>query len=220
MDNNSDNTNKSSRRTFGKQLAGALAVLSIASLATPGAGAQTGDQAKTIRAAKEDTKSSHDTPPPIVVTDGSLVVESDDQFIESGSGAGPFLYKGTGRPKISHIRVLHDNGDKLYEDLNAASANTKIDIEWINEDKNAGGHVIITGFAEFLITSDKNLGRQTVKKKRMHKYDHQGGGAKRIRIESIKITNPRGATTTFTAAPTGNGDAFLPDEFKILIWRH
>lgn len=213
---------KTSRRSFGKQITGALATLSIVSLATtPGASAQTGNQAKTRGTRPEGIESTHDTPPPLVISDGSLTIESDNEFTESGGGANPFLYKGTGRPKIAHIRVFQDNGDKIYEDLNADTpASSKIDIEWINEDKNTGGHVIITGGTDFLITSDKNLRREGVKKLRMHKYDHQGGGAKRIRIESIEITNPRKAKTKFTAGETGTGDSFLPDGFRILIWRH
>ena len=217
--------NKTSRRSFGKRVTGALVALPIASLATtPGASAQTGNQPKTPGPRPVEIESMHDTPPPVLISDGSLIIESDQQFNESGGGQNPFLYTGTGRPKIGHIRVIQDNGDKIYEDLNADTpVSSIIDIEWINEDKDTRGHMVITGGSEFKIESDKEIRRQAqaVKKKRMHKYDHQGVGPnKRIRIESIEITNPRLAKTKFTAMPTGTADTFLPDEFRILIWRH
>jgi len=109
---------------------------------------------------------SHDTPPPIVVSDGSLIIESDDQFSESTSG-GRFLFRGNGRPAIAHIRVLQDNGDKVYEDLNATGS--RVEIVWINEDKDVTGNVIVSDGAVFEISSDKNLRRDGVPKRRGHK---------------------------------------------------
>lgn len=210
---------KTSRRNFAKQLTGVLAALPVAVLASaPGAGAQSKEQAKPRAVRPRDILTSHNTPPPLVIADGSLIIESDDPFIETSLGGGRFSYKGNGRPKISHIRVFQDNGDKIYEDLEDDTP--RIDIFWKNEDDNASGQVTITGGATFLINSDKNFRRDAVKKRRPHKYDHQGGGAKRIRIHSIEITNSRGAKATFTAAPTGTGDSFIPDDFRILIWRH
>jgi hypothetical protein len=212
---------KTSRRNFGKQLTGALAALPVAVLATsPGASAQRKEQAKSRAIRPVDILTSHNTPPPLVIADGSLIVESDQELTESGGGANPFLYTGVGSPDIGHIRVLQDNGDKIYEEL---EVNTRqIEISWRDEDNNVGGPLIITGGGiHFQIKSDKELKHQPVKKKkRKHEYKHHaGGGTKEIRIESIAITNSRGAKTTFTAAPIVPG-AFTPDGFRILIWRH
>ena len=212
---------KTSRRSFGKQIAGALVTLPIASSAgSPGASAQTATQEKPREPGNQRIFTAHDTPPPVLISDGSLVIESEYQFDESSSGNRHF-YRGPGviKPDIGHIRVFKDNGDKIYEDLYAEGS--KIEIVWINEDKNVTGNVRISGGAVFEINSDKNLSRQSVSKRRRHKYDHPGqGGNKRIRIESIEIENPKGAKTKFTAASTGSAASFLPDEFRMLIWRH
>ncbi|MDX6531952.1 MAG: hypothetical protein QOH41_4242 [Blastocatellia bacterium] len=204
---------KTSRRSLGRQLTPAKAAVPVASLAM-NTGAE-GPTAQQNLPAIRNNFYHQDTPPPIEIIDGSLIVESDEQFNESNPSR--FLYQGIARPKIAHIRVIQDNGDKIYEDLNADSS--VIQIVWINEDKNATGNVIITDGNVFQIDSDKTLKHSPVKKRRSHRYDHQGGGGKRIRIESIEITNPRGGTTKFIATKTGTGDNFISDEFRLLIWR-
>ena len=135
---------------------------------------------------------------------------------------------------IEHIRVIADNGDKIYEDLAASEVATGgevkssiLDIVVVNED-GVRSNVKITGGVKvgadkfFQIKSDKKLKKanQNQTKRRKFKYDHEGNGnSKRVRIESIEITNVYDRKTKFTASPTGTGDDFIPDEFRILIWR-
>jgi hypothetical protein len=199
---------KTSRRNFAKTMMAALAAAPVALLTKTAASAQ----------------AHQDTPPPIQILDGSLIVESAEEFTETTGTRN--LYKLTTHPVIEHIRVIADTGEKLYEDLSASEVTSSgikssiIDIVWIDEDKNATGNVKITGGSVFQIDSDKRLGKSSQKKRRKFKYEHPGNASnKRIRIESIEITNAHDRKTKFTATTTATGDQFVPDEFRILIWR-
>ena len=221
---------KTSRRNFAKTMTAALAAAPVAFLTKTDARAQTPGKGAQARQSREQTRFHQDTPPPIEILDGSLIVESAEAFDETGS----FLYTLKSDPVIEHIRVIADNGDKIYEDLDASEVtgggdvtSSIIDIVLVN-DENVRSNVNITGGVKigadkfFQIKSDKKLKKDNnnQKKRRKFKYDHEGNGNnKRIRIESIEITNVRGRKTKFTASPTGTGDDFLPDEFRILIWR-
>jgi hypothetical protein len=196
---------KTSRRNFAKSIMAAAAAAPVALSTKAAASAQ----------------SHQDTPPPIQILDGSLIVESMEEFTETTPGSR-FQYTLTTDPLIEHIRVISDNGDKIYEDLEASAGtiSSAIELVWVNEDKNATGTVKISGGSVFKIDSDKKLDKSSQKKRRKFKYEHPGNGNnKRIRIESIEITNVRGRKTKITAFPTGSGDNFLPEEFRILIWR-
>jgi hypothetical protein len=195
---------KTSRRNFAKSIMAAAAAAPVVLSTKTAASAQT----------------HQNTPPPIQILDGSLMVESMEEFTETTGSR--FKYTLTNDPLIEHIRVISDNGDKIYEDLEASAGtiSSAIELVWVNEDKNATGTVKISGGSVFQIDSDKKLGKSSQKKKRKFKYEHPGNGNnKRIRIESIEITDVRGRKTKITAFPTGNGDDFLPEEFRILIWR-
>jgi hypothetical protein len=209
-----------SRRNFAKAITAALAAAPVALLTTTAESAQTSSKRAQVGPSVQKIFQHQDTPPALEILDGSLIVESTEEFVET-SGTR-FLYKSTTDTSIEHIRVIGDSGEKLYEDLYATEdgISSSIEIVWINEDKNVTGNVKITGGTVFQIDSDKKLGKSSQKKRRKFKYEHPGqGGGKRIRIESIAITNAHGRKTTFTATPTDTGDQFVPDEFRILIWR-
>lgn len=194
---------ENSRLSFAKTIIAALAAVPIA----------------LVMSASASGQMHQDTPPTLQILDSSLIIESGDDLAETSSG-GRFFYRNSTNPKIDHIRVITDNGDKIYEDLDADGPLSKIVITWINEDKDTTGDVIITGGTVFQISSDKKLDKTSQPKRRKFKFEHKGqGNGKRIRIESIEITNKFGRKTTFAAAPTGTGSAFLPDEFRILVWR-
>ena len=211
---------KTSRRSFAKTITAALAAAPVALLTKTAGSAQTPSKQTRVGPSGQDIFQHQDTPPGLEILDGSLIVESTEEFAETAGTR--FLYKSTTDTSIEHIRVIADSGEKLYEDLYATEdgISSSIEIVWINEDKNVSGNVKITGGTVFQIDSDKKLGKNPQKKRRKFKYEHPGqGGGKRIRIESIAITNARGRKTTFTATPTDTGDNFIPDEFRILIWR-
>ena len=210
---------KTSRRNFAKTMTVALAAAPVALLTQSCANGQTPDKRAQGGPSVQSVLTHQDTPPGLEILDGSLIIESLTDLDETQGTR--FLYKSTTDKLIHHIRVVSDAGDKLYEDLYASEGNTssRIEIIWVNEDKNETGNVIFTGGTVFQIDSDKRLDKSTQKKRRKFKFEHKGSGNnKRLRIESIEITNARGRKTKFTATPTMTGDDFIPDEFRILVW--
>jgi len=206
---------KTSRRSFSK----AIIVVLVAALALVMNSFASGQTTSKSRTLVQDTESHQDTPPMIEILDGSLIIESADQLAKTSSG-GRHYYRKSTHPKLHHIKVITDSGEKIYEDLDPNGSLTKIVITWINEDKDTTGDVIITGGTVFQINSDKELQESNQNKRRKYKLEHKGqGNGKRIRIESIEITNKYGRKTVFWATPTGSGADFNPDEFRILIWR-
>jgi hypothetical protein len=212
---------KTSRRDFAKTMSAALAAVPALLVTNACAGGQSSSEGTKSGTSTQSILHHQDTPPELQIMDGSLIIESSEEFTETTGTRN--LYKSMTKTFIHQIKVLGDSGEKIYEDryANDGTTSSSIEIVWINEDKNATGNVIITGGGSvFQIDSDKKLDKDTQKKRRKFKYDHKGpGGGKRIRIESIEITNARGLKTRFTATPTGTADAFLPDEFRMLIWR-
>lgn len=219
---------KTSRRNFAKTMTAALAAVPAALVTNACAGGQTPSESPKSGPSTQGILNHQDTPPMFEILDGSLIFESQDDLTESSSGSD-FFYKSSSTQTIDHIRVIADTGDKMYEDLDASATGKSsiIVVHWINEDKNVEGDVIITGVDNgagvFQIKSDKKLKKHPNQlKRRKFKWEHEGqggGSGKRIRIESVAITNSYGRKTTFSATPTGNGNDFVPDEFRILIWR-
>ena len=201
---------KTSRRKFGKQLTAALAAVPAVSLV---ASQDVSAQQQPKPRARDEILSSHNTPPDVVITDGSVVVESHDELEDVGGRVYRPKADPTDDPDITHIRVLIDNGDKVYEDLEAKTST--IVIGWQN---NGGNHKkaldILTEGGKFTIKSDKDLVKKTVPNKpRKHKLVHSEG--ENFRIAYVAVTNPAGLTTTFTAPSN-----FESVEFRVLIWRH
>ena len=218
---------KTSRRNFAKTMTAALAAAPVAFLPKTDARAQTPSKGAQVRSSKDQARFHQDTPPPIEILDGSLIVESADGF---GGTETVLTLKSA---PIEHIRVIADNGDKLYEDLEAsevdpstgAVTSSTIDIVVINDvgvrsKVNIVGGVKI-GADKFLqITSEKKIKfKSKQKKRRKFRYEHEGNGGKDVHIESIEITNVRGRKTKFTVTPSGTGDDFVGEDFRILIWR-
>src|SRR5690242_10446906 len=171
---------KTSRRKFGKQLTTALAV-PAAALVNQSA---FGQKSNANKSAPDDVRTSHNTPPDVVVSEGSLNIESHDPFAETPAGGGTFDYALNGMPQITHIRVLQDNGDKIYEDIEGVTREVRIN--W--EDNNAspqGGTVRVFNDGNFKINSDRQLqgpGNNPPASHRRFKYGHPGNPNKRMRI--------------------------------------
>jgi hypothetical protein len=212
---------KTSRRKFGKQLTTALAILPAAALVNQPAFGQKPEVRKSLGA---DVRTSHNTPPDVVVSEGSLNIESHDPFRETPVGNGKFDYAASGMPQITHIRVLQDNGDKIYEDIEGITREVRINWEDNVNSQIEGTMKILNDSGTFKIKSDKQLqgpGNAPPASHRRFKYGHPGNPNRRMRIRSIDIVNESGLTTTFTAPTTADTqNEFMPHEFRILIWRH
>lgn len=212
---------KTSRRDFAKTMTAALAAVPAALVTSACAGGQSSSERTQSGPSTQAVLNHQDTPPTFEIVDGSLIFESLDDLAETPSGSD-FFYKASSKHSIEHIKVITDSGEKIYEDMHADATGTssEIVVHWKNEDKNAEGDVVISGGTVFQIKSDKKLDKNSQFKRRKFKFEHKGqGNGKRIRIESVAITNSYGRKTTFAATPTGDGNDFIPDEFRILVWR-
>jgi hypothetical protein len=218
---------KTSRRKFGKQLTGALVALPAAAIAMEqNSSAQDQKKASTPVTGAQRMITSHNTPPDLVITEGSLHFESYYPFTPPGMGGqAPFRYVSSGHAEIGHIRVLQDNGDRIYEDIE--SDTQRVRVLW-EDDTNAPRPDRVLIFAkdgsDFVVTSDQRLtlpGASPAAAHRPFKFRHPGTQGRPMRIRTIEITNEGGMVTSFTAPPPAATDGvFMPHEFRILIWRH
>ena len=122
---------KTSRLTFGKQLAVAIATLSVIAFSTSTAlSQQTNTQTES---SKDCERKEHDTPPPTVLMSGSWIFEArteknhdwsvtSNRMIEGGRKEYTHkvpAYDGCGKPAkkdifIAHVKIVDGSGEMLY----------------------------------------------------------------------------------------------------------
>lgn len=223
---------KTSRRSFGKQITGALAALPIASLAaTQDAGAQTRDQAKRDDLAKLvetlEIRTSHDTPPTVLIMDGSFIIETDkSDFDEKDEvAAQPKKYRRTPQdPRkrlfMAHVKIVDGSGEVLYRgNYHNPASNLSIAITTAEND------VVTLGRAgnKFEVTTASN------KKLQKTSGDDQPVGTKRLgrfRCRREVAGNPQASITSVAVRKDGTSVfdvslADLPDngrELKVMAW--
>jgi hypothetical protein len=215
MSKQEEESKKTSRRSFGKQLTGAVAAISIASLACKGE--EKSEETQTKGPLVQAKKITHDTPPPTEIVDGSLAVESYVDFGNPTAQGNRWQYKQSSSPKIAHIKILHGSGDMIYRNLSADGCTIRLD--WKDKDGTTDYLKISGNQTVFMIDCDKrmNPGR-TGKKHRPYRWDHPGN-SKDFRIESIKVSDSAGNTLfQVTAPPPPSPPDVIPEEYKVMIW--
>jgi hypothetical protein len=117
--------NHTSRRTFGKQMAGALASLPVLTSTIEVVGQ---DQKKSgAKDPQTEFFQEHDTPPPLIVTSGSLILEANtskndwDAFDQVGNrkkwSVVPNPYPNRPGPSnvfIAHVKVVDGAGEMVF----------------------------------------------------------------------------------------------------------
>jgi hypothetical protein len=210
MSSDTDDSMKTSRRGFGKQLTGAVAGVTLASLAENLEGKDQRPNAK--RPQVKPGLFTHDTPPPTQLIDGSLVVESYRDYGNPSQQGTRWHYRQTVDPGIAHIKILHGSGDVIYKNLDADGCAIRVD--WRDRNGTAG-YINVTGGTAFIIDTDKRMTPgNSGRRRRPFKFEHPGNGQD-FRIESITVTN--GGTTLFqvSAPPSTIAE---PEEYKVMIW--
>jgi hypothetical protein len=220
---------KTSRRNFGKQLTGALAALPVAALGTtPGVSAQTRD----VRAPIDggwDFKSTHDTPPPIVIGAGSLIVErkgpyQNSDIVTEGGRKKHHHNPDTGKKKIfpAHIKVVDGSGEILYRNDRARECLVTVltrDGDGNSATVNAGASPIVNENQTFVIDTDSRTGfdktnEKLTSKKRDVRYRQKKVGSKDFSIVDVKITERGDLLYKVTLANLPSSG----DDFKVMIW--
>jgi hypothetical protein len=217
---------RTSRRTFGKQLTGALAALPLVSLAT----STLGQTRRTTAKQREYDRLYHqNTPPPLLIEDGSLTftfkTTRPTRPLEPTQSGNIYTYSGNvfgaGNNEIHYIRVLHGSGKMLYDD---AGKSITLEVQGRGS-VNKIGEIVITALPDLLTIKSTpfNTGRADLVHSvtgmivKRHQYSHQGSGGNDFRISSIMVTNVDDSTQSFSAPPERQGQPFS-QEYQIMVW--
>jgi hypothetical protein len=227
MSKQEDESKKTSRRKFGRQMAYALAALPVTAIAT----STIGQTRKRTKPHRDDNRNHENTPPPIELQDGSftlLAKTTSPNHPLPETGTGPFTYRGkviptNGKNAIEHIRVLYGNGDRIYHDSSAIGSVITVLLK--DEDDVLVGTLeassMVSGTEDsFQVVSNAQLAPSSKPgKKHKHFLEHRGGaGNKDFRVAAIKIT--KGGSTKFnlTLPPVTASNPFESQGYRVLIW--
>ena len=217
-----------SRRNFGKQLAGGIAAVSVASIAGKGASLDGSEQRpKTTSQRKIRT---HDTPPPLEFDNGSFVVEKERDFNRSDVNGDRLEYKITsGNTTLHHIKIVDGSGEVLFRKNDADAC--KVSVELRNSQGNANSSTSINAFSRSINNTTKHFivdvnGDKTLQppqgnedkptsKKRDKRFRHSGGA--NFSMWKITITEETNTTeTVFTLFPRTLAEEGA--DLKVMMW--
>lgn len=228
---------KTSRRKFGKQLTGALAALPVAAVVFEENTLAQKDQQKTplTRTAPERIKTSHNTPPDILIGEGSLFIERKGEYAQNDVVTDPsgtanrrkrhHLRASSPRNKIfpGHIKIVDGNGEILYR--NDSARNCIIGLAVQDQDGNlstvnAGASPIVGGTQTLVIDTDIDKGlertneiRADPNRKRDFRFRFRHGN-REFSIVEVKITELNQVlyrVAMATLASTG-------EDLRIMLW--
>jgi len=117
---------KTSRRSFGKQLTGFLVSLPVVATAIQVKGQDQKDVGRPKT--QEEIEKEHDTPPPVLIAEGSLTVETTSQFggpVAAGQTRKKH-FMGVGALRIAHIKILDGSGEMLYRNDKPRDAEVRV----------------------------------------------------------------------------------------------
>jgi hypothetical protein len=231
-----DNSNKTSRRQFTKTaMTAIIAVPALTSLAEAHEAIPVSVQKNKKMVAPvhgtEDARSEHNTPPPILIGDGSLIVERSGEYlvndvVTQNSRNHHKMNADGGHTKLypAHIKVIDGSGEVLYR--NDTATECVVTMALIDPDNtsstaivNAGASPIVSNRRSFVIDTDgnkllKKTNERPASTKRNVRYRHKDNGNKEFSIVDVKVT--QGADVLFrvtlSTLPAGG------EELKVLIW--
>jgi hypothetical protein len=132
------------------------------------------------------------TPPPLLISEGSIIVETDRDFDARDTGGGTGhrnRHKFNGNRKTLGLKILDDAGDTIY--LNGNAENCSVKIWW----KNPGGteQIFVDG-SNFTVETDEELSASVstghASPKRMKRHTHPNAQANELKqVQVIKNGN-------------------------------
>lgn len=225
---------KTSRRSFGKLMTGALAALPVAS-AFADTNAKARSEAEESPIVMYDNRYHQNTPPPVEISEGSFSVliktPSATQPLRE-TGSGPFLYQGKVEGSTDNnfetIKILHGSGEWVYRDVEATGSIITVELQDFNNGR--VGTLTISGDTDSFYVGSRGYGsgnangqliwtHENGKAHHKHRFTHRGGpGNKDFRVTGMRITRG-GPTTLNLALPAVSDDnPFEPQGYRILIW--
>ena len=208
---------KTSRRTFGKQLTGALAALP---LVTTSIGAQQNDQEKRpSQKAQEKVFKEHDTPPPVLVAEGSLTVETTDPFDRTSpalTGRQRRTVSAYSSLKLAHIKIVDGSGEMLYRN-DKPPLNCEIRIKVNDGTELKFGQ--ITGGLYLDMDDDKDLGNpQNISGHKRPKLYRPKKANRELEIQAITVAESDAAGAPFLFKVTEAELNSHLKESRVMIW--
>jgi hypothetical protein len=225
---------KTSRRSFGKQLTGAIAALPIASLATKGIAGQM-DPKKASRVSVQKTEKEHDTPPPLFIQSGSLILEARTDKNDWTHTPMPGSRRGyrvltkdrndqppTTAIFVAHIKIVDGSGELVYrfDNYNNTTKSVPVHVNCLmNGDLTENFHLSVDN-TEFVIdVPDKRKIKpkqgdpvMNGKRKRVKYLNDQGSDSHDITTIQI-VKGPR-VLYQVDRSDLGKG----ADEMRIMVW--
>ena len=230
-----DHSKTTSRRSFAKSVAGAVAAGPLASLVFSQRAQSQTRRRKGISRSNQEAFYHENTPPPITVNDGSLEIvlkhrDANTPLTQTNPSSRVYFYKGAlngaDKNNIEHIKVLHGSGEWIYRDLDAKGSNILIAVT--NQDKARVGTLEIEGSDDEFRIKSTGYGNGAADGKLLpsktpgidhykHKWTHQGGPAGRLfRVTRILIT--KGGTTTLDEELDLDKPPYDSQEYRVMIW--
>jgi hypothetical protein len=208
---------KTSRRNFGKQLTGALVAVPLASIAVSESASGQRPARPRRQALDRNIFNEHDTPPPVMVGEGSLIVETTHAFGNSvpvGALRKRHYVADYSLYAIAHIKIVDGSGEMLYRNDKPREAEVRIVLD-------DGSEVKLGRVAEGFyldLPNDKDLGSaQNQTSKRKKKY-HPKKSSAHLVIAAIKIAeNPTDASPLLFKITEGDLNSHL-EESRIMVW--
>jgi hypothetical protein len=208
---------KTSRRSFGKQLSGALAAVPLATIALRESASAQRPARPRRQALDREFFNEHDTPPPVLVGEGSLTVETTHPF-------GNSVPMGVSRKRhyvpdyigysIAHIKIVDGSGEMLYRNDKPREAEVRIVLD-------DGSEIKVGRVAEGLyldLPNDKDLGNaQNQTSKRKKKYRPKKNSAD-LAIVAIKIAENSAAAAPCLFKITKDDLNSMLEESRIMMW--
>ena len=170
----------------------------------------------------------HDTPPPFVMMEGSLIVElpKEDFDVKIENGGQNRKYRicrhvSVPRVDIAHIKVVDGSGEMLYRNLKAKGSKIIVSLDDGSTD------VTLSDGQYFQVETDnsakklkKSSGENPLggRKSRFRHKNNTGDGGE-SRIEKLVIKDP-GGNTVFRIESDGSSTSPDLTELRVMVWLH
>jgi hypothetical protein len=212
---------KTSRRHFGKQLTGALVSLPVVGSAIQlSAQQQTPDRKKVAsQTAQTEKKREHDTPPPVLIAEGSLTVETMSRFGgPMGAGQGRKKHHiDIGGKEIAHIKIVDGSGEMLYRNDKPRNAEIRVLVRVNSADSEvkmgrSGSNLYID------LTDDKDIGTATPGGKHRTERYRLKKSADDLELLAITVAENASANSPILFKVTREDLNSHLEEARIMVW--
>jgi len=214
MDANKEQNN--SRRIFTNSLIGAVTALPFLSVLSNGQ--QKATSAQDVEQEVQKLRITHDTPPPIVIDDGSFEVQTTHPLVLEANRP-PYRYTSPfdATPQLAHIRILDRYGSTIYYEPRARGGTIRLQLR--DDAGTSVDDITVTGNSERIqFTCRATRFTDHINHKpnsfRKHRNIHPGQGNRRFRVSRIEVVG----TPIYFLKEASAHAGYFSEEYRILVW--